>query len=259
MRERKKDGKKIKKVIPIISGKGGVGKTAVTGLVACALKKQGYKVGVLDADITVPNIPYIFGIKDTIKDTESLPIKPLESKTGIKIISSGIFETFSEDLGADNILSCTSLMDVIDMFFYDVDWGELDYLIIDLPPGRNGAALQIIKNLPIDGCVVVSMPQKLVKKVVKDTIERVKTLGLEIFGIIENMSYFDCYDCGKSSYIYGKSKRETIEEYFEVDFITRLPLDPRFSELIDQGRVEHWADIHIDFMNRFALNLNKKF
>jgi len=256
MREREISGKKIGKVITIMSGKGGVGKTSATGLIACALRKQNYRVGILDADIAVPNIPFIFGLDNIKLDQNKKTLEPFETRTGIKVMSSAFLKNQEEDL---SILQCQTLIKEVSRYFYDTNWGELDYLIIDLPPGRSGAGLEITKTLPVDGTVVISMPQKLVKNVVKKSIERTQKLDIEIYGVIENMSYFDCYDCGKNSYVYGKSKREDVESFFGIPFITRLPLDPRFSELIDQGRIEHFADIHIDFINRFALNLNKKF
>lgn len=226
---------KINKIIGIVSGKGGVGKSFVTSILASKLNKLGYKVGVLDGDITGPSIPKGFGIHDSLEgDGESL-IFPYVTKSNIKIVSSNLLLSNEED---PIIWRGSLVSSLLTQFYTNVYWGELDYLLIDMPPGTSDVTLTSFQSIPLNGILIVSTPQDLVSLIVKKAIHMANTLNVNIIGLIENMSYITCPDCHKKIYIFGDSELKSSYKDLNIKLLARLPLNSNNSILVDEGRVE---------------------
>ena len=224
----------IKKVIGVVSGKGGVGKSLVSCLLAAKCAKAGLKVGVLDADITGPSVPRSFGITDrAMQDSECL--LPNISEGGVKIMSINLL---LEDENAPVVWRGPVISGVVQQFWTDVRWGELDYLFVDMPPGTGDVALTVFQSLPIDGIVVVSTPQELVKMIVNKALNMAKLMDVPVLGLIENMSYYECPDCGKRLEIFGKSKIDETAAEAGVPVLAKLPIDPEVTRLVDEGKIE---------------------
>jgi len=229
----------VKNVIAVMSGKGGVGKSLVTGLLASALARRDYKVGVLDADITGPSIPMLFGLHGPV-DVGEYGIEPLESRTGIKIISMNLLLP-SEDQPV--IWRGPLVSQGIRQLWGDVMWGNLDTLLIDLPPGTSDATLTIMQSLPVSGLVMVTTPQSLASMVVTKAINMAHITKVDIIGIIENMAYFDCPDNDQRYYIFGRSHSAILAEKAKAPILAQLPIDHDISSYCDAGNVE---DIRFD-------------
>ncbi|QNB46558.1 P-loop NTPase [Thermanaerosceptrum fracticalcis] len=223
----------VKHVVAVMSGKGGVGKSTVTALLASAFRKKGFKVGILDADITGPSIPKLFGLKDSPKSTGCglLPVKSTES---IEIMSLNLFLP-SEDEPV--IWRGPIISGVIKQFWEEVIWGDLDYLFVDLPPGTGDAPLTVLQSLPLDGVVIVTSPQDLANMVVRKAIKMAEKMDIPILGIVENMSYVQCPDCGKKIFPFGQGKVELMCQEFKVPLLGILPLEPSVSAFGDQGKI----------------------
>ncbi|HHY05576.1 MAG TPA: Mrp/NBP35 family ATP-binding protein [Clostridia bacterium] len=224
----------VKHVLAVMSGKGGVGKSTVAALLAVALQKKGYQVGILDADITGPSIPKLFGLKKA-PDVTELGIFPVKSKTGIAIMSINLLLEHEDD---PVIWRGPVIAGVIKQFWEEVIWGNLDYLIVDLPPGTGDAPLTVMQVLPLDGAVIVTSPQDLAGMVVKKAIKMAQKMEVPLLGIVENMSYFECPDCGKNLYPFGKGKTKLMAQEFALPFMGVLPLETSTSSLGDQGKIE---------------------
>lgn len=226
----------IKHVVAVVSGKGGVGKSMVTSLLACAMQKKGYNVGVLDADITGPSIPKSFGVTQNAMQNE-LGILPAETKTGIKIMSVNMMlpEHDSPVIWRGPIIA-----GVVKQFWHDVVWGDLDYLFVDCPPGTGDVPLTVFQSLPLDGIIVVTSPQDLVSLIVKKAVNMAKMMNIPIIGAVENMSYFVCPDCKSKHRIFGGS--ENITDETGISLIGELPIDPSLAAMVDSGCVEN-ADV----------------
>ncbi len=227
---------RIAHVIGIISGKGGVGKSSVTALLAVALRREGYRVGILDADITGPSIPHLFGAQD-VPGTDGEDILPAETATGIKLISINLL---LEDTTSPVIWRGPVLIGVIRQFWSDVVWGELDYLLVDMPPGTGDVPLTVFQSLPLDGVLLVTSPQSLVEMVVSKAYNMAKTMNIPVLGIIENYSYLRCPDCGKEIPLFGAGNTEAWAKEHGVPMALKLPLDPAISAYSDEGRVEYY-------------------
>lgn len=224
----------IKKVIGVVSGKGGVGKSLVSCLLAAKCARAGLKVGVLDADITGPSVPRSFGITDhAMQDSECL--LPNFSEGGVKIMSVNLL---LEDENAPVVWRGPVISGVVQQFWTDVRWGELDYLFVDMPPGTGDVALTVFQSLPIDGIVVVSTPQELVKMIVNKALNMAKLMDVPVLGLIENMSYYECPDCGKKLEIFGKSRINETAAEAGLPVLAKLPIDPDITRLVDEGRIE---------------------
>ena len=224
---------KVKNIIGIVSGKGGVGKSLVTSLVASKMAKLGYKVGILDADITGPSIPKSFGVTEMAVGNE-LGIYPNETKEGIKMMSVNLLE---DDPNRPVIFRGPALGSLIQQFYSNVMWGDLDYLFIDMPPGTADVTLTIFQQIPVDGIIVVSTPQDLVKMIVKKSITMANMLNVNVIGLVENMSYVKCPNCDEKFEIFGKSHiYETAEEH-HLEVLANLPIDPLIREYVDNGRI----------------------
>lgn len=224
----------IKHTIAVVSGKGGVGKSAVTSMLAVSLCKKGYKVGILDADITGPSIPKAFGITSKAMQNE-LGILPAETKGGIKIISVNMM---LEDGDQPVVWRGPVIAGLVKQFWTDVVWGELDYLLIDCPPGTGDVPLTVFQSIKLDGAIMVTSPQDLVSLIVKKALNMAKLMNINVIGIIENMSYVICPDCGKKFSVFGENSASYDE--FGVNLIGKLPIDPSLATMIDSGSVEHF-------------------
>jgi Mrp family chromosome partitioning ATPase len=228
---------KIQRVIAVMSGKGGVGKSLVSGLLAVALSRQGHRVGILDADITGPSIPKMFFPDGAQLGMSPMGPMPAKSQTGISVMSINLLLE-QEDMAV--IWRGPLVSGAIKQFWGDIFWGTLDYLIVDLPPGTSDASLTVMQSLPISGIVLVSSPQGLAGMVVRKAARMAQQLQMPMLGLIENMSYFECPDTGKRYEIFGPSHAEETARQIGIPFLGRLPIDPEIAELCDAGRIEEY-------------------
>lgn len=224
----------IKKVIGVISGKGGVGKSLVSALLAVALRRKGYKVGILDADITGPSVPRMFGVtKPAIPREEGL--YPQKTHNDISVMSINLL---LEDEETPVIWRGPIIGDVVRQFWTDVVWEELDFLILDMPPGTGDVPLTVFQTIELDGVILVTSPQELVNMVVKKAYNMAKTMEVPVLGVIENMSYYECAECGKRVDLFGKSRLDAAAAEMGVKALARIPIDPALSALGDEGKLE---------------------
>lgn len=230
-----REGSSVGKTIAVMSGKGGVGKSSVSSMLASQLRKKGYKVGVLDADITGPSIPKSFGITENIMANREGVMKPQVSKSGIKVVSINLI---LEDKTAPVIWRSSIVTNILKQFWTDVDWGEIDYMIVDMPPGTSDVPLTVFQSLPIDGVIAVTTPQDLVGMVVEKSLNMSKMMGKKLVGIVENMSYFIAPDTGKKYNIFGESSIDRLVEKFDIPALAKMPISPEITSLIDQGKIE---------------------
>lgn len=226
----------VRQVIAVMSGKGGVGKSLVTALLATSLARAGHKVGVLDADITGPSIPRMFGLAARAGG-DALGIFPVATSLGIRVISINLLLP-QEDLPV--IWRGPLIGNTIKQFWKDVLWDELDYLLVDLPPGTSDAPLTVMQSIPLDGVVVVSSPQDLAGMVVRKAVRMVEQMKVPVLGVVENMSYFVCPDTGNRHEIFGPSRGEEMARAANAPLLARLPLDPAIAQLCDAGRIEEY-------------------
>ena len=241
----------IKKVIGVVSGKGGVGKSLVTCLLASACAKAGLKVGVLDADITGPSVPKSFGVSQRAKqDSEFL--LPNITKTGIKVMSINMLLESEE---SPVVWRGPVISGVVEQFWTEVRWGELDYLFVDMPPGTGDVALTVFQSLPVDGIVIVSTPQDQVKMIVNKAFNMAKLMHIPVLGVVENMSYFVCPDCGKKHELFGRSKIDETAGELGIPVLAKLPIDPKINRMVDEGRVE---EAHLSELDAFVSALEGK-
>lgn len=224
----------IKKVIAVMSGKGGVGKSLVTSMLAVTMQRRGYKTAILDADITGPSIPKVFNLKGKVKGSADGMI-PATTKTGIKIISTNLILDNETD---PVVWRGPILGGVVKQFWTDVNWGEIDYMFVDMPPGTGDVPLTVYQSLPIDGIVVVTTPQELVSIIVEKAVNMAGMLSVPIMGIVENMAYFTCPHCGEKSYIFGKSRVEEEAKKYGITRTATLPIDPALAQKCDEGSFE---------------------
>lgn len=225
---------KIGKVIAVVSGKGGVGKSSVTSLLAVAMAKQGKKVGILDADITGPSIPKAFGIRTKAEGSE-FGILPATTSFGIKVMSLNMLLESETDpvVWRGPVIGGT-----VKQFWTDVCWGDLDYLFIDMPPGTGDVPLTVFQSIPVDGAVIVTTPQELVAMIVGKSVNMARKMNIPTLGLVENMSYLICPDCGKKISVFGESKAMATADAFYIPAFASLPIDPEFVAKCDRGEVE---------------------
>ena len=228
----------IKKVIAVLSGKGGVGKSSITSTLACELAQSGKKVGILDADITGPSIPKLFGLPAGGLRGSEQGILPAVTKLGIKVVSTNLMVP-NEDAAV--IWRGPMISGTIQQFWRDVLWGKLDVLLVDLPPGTSDAALTVMQTIPVNGVVLVSTPQELTGMVVRKADSMLKQLKVPVLAVVENMRYFACPDCGKKHELFGKSHVDELAKAVETNLKIRLPLDPQVAALADAGKIEEYA------------------
>jgi len=242
----------IKKVIGVVSGKGGVGKSLTTSLLASYAQKQGASVGIMDADITGPSIPHMFGVTDRITGDEN-GINTVLSPSGMQMVSMNLLldDETSPVIWRGMVISGTVMQ-----FWTDVIWKDLDVLFIDMPPGTGDVPLTVFQSIPIAGIVIVTTPQDLVKMVVEKAVNMAQMMNVPVLGLVENMSYLSCPDCGKQIEVFGRSRAAEIAAEYGIPAVARMPLDAKISQLADAGRIE---DYETDALNQvFASIENAK-
>ncbi len=232
----------VKKVIGVVSGKGGVGKSFVTASLATAMKKKGYAVGILDADITGPSIPKMYGVHGPATGSE-LGIDPIESPDGIKIMSVNLL---MEDEEAPVVWRGPVIAGTVKQFWSEVFWGDLDYLFVDMPPGTGDVPLTVFQSLPVDGIVIVTSPQELVQLIVKKAYHMAEMMDIPVLGVIENYSYLVCPDCGKEIQVFGESHLDEAAVQMGLEVLGRMPLDPAYAELADAGLFHKADNLYLD-------------
>ena len=226
----------IKKVIAVVSGKGGVGKSAVTCSLAAAMAQRGKKVGVLDADITGPSVPKAFGVHQRAQGSE-LGIYPAVSHGGVELMSLNLLTERETD---PVIWRGPVIAGAVQQFWTDVIWGDLDYLFVDMPPGTGDVPLTVFQSLPVDGVIVVSAPQTLVGMIVTKAVKMAEMMNIPVLGLVENYSYFKCPDCGKEYPIFGESTIDTLGAHLSLPVLAKLPVNPELSRAMDEGRLEEY-------------------
>ena len=239
----------IKRVVGVVSGKGGVGKSLVTCLLAAKCRKAGLNVGILDADVTGPSVPKSFGLTGNAMQDET-GLLPTVSKSGVKIMSVNLL---LEDVNAPVVWRGPVISGMIQQFWTDVNWGDLDILFVDMPPGTGDVALTVFQSLPVNGIVIVSTPQDLVKMIVNKAYNMAEMMNVPVLGLIENMSYFVCPDCGKKHSIFGESQIDETAAELNLPVLAKLPIDPANAALVDEGKVE---EIEAPELDDFVSALN---
>lgn len=232
----------VKKVIGIVSGKGGVGKSLVTSMLAVTMNREGYHTAILDADITGPSIPKAFGIKGKATGNE-LGLFPIKSKTGIDVMSINLLLEKDTDpvVWRGPIIAGT-----VKQFWTDVIWNEVDFMFIDMPPGTGDVPLTVFQSIPVDGIIIVTSPQELVSMIVSKAVKMAKMMNIPIIGIVENMSFFKCPDNNKEYKIFGDSHIEEIAEKHNLKVLAKLPIDPKISAACDKGTIELYDGTWLD-------------
>ncbi len=232
----------IKKVIGVVSGKGGVGKSVVTGMLAVLLRRKGYRVGILDADITGPSIPKEFGLTQKAEASE-FGLLPCQTRTGIQVMSINLLleEETTPVVWRGPIIGGT-----VKQFWTDVIWEDIDYLMVDMPPGTGDVPLTVFQSIPLSGIVIVTSPQDLVSMIVSKAVSMAKMMDVPILGIVENMSYALCPDCGKRIPVFGESKAKEVAQSFGVELLAQLPLDPETAKKCDAGDIETFLSEGLD-------------
>ena len=240
----------VKKVIAVVSGKGGVGKSLVTSLLASEMQRRGHNCAVLDADITGPSIPKSFGIHEHATGTEQYLI-PVTTQTGLQVMSINlILENETEPV----VWRGPVIAGAVTQFWTDVLWRDVDYMFVDMPPGTGDVPLTVFQSLPIDGIVIVTTPQDLVGMIVAKAVKMAEMMNVPVLGLVENMSYFTCPDCGKKHEIFGESQADSVAKEFDIAHVARLPIDPKITAMVDAGKVEQVSG---DYVSALVDSLEK--
>ena len=242
----------VKHVIGVVSGKGGVGKSLVTSMLAVLLQREGYKVGILDADITGPSIPKAFGLHNVEVFGDENGMIPPRTKTGIDMISVNLL--LGNDETKPVIWRGAMIAGTVQQFWTETIW-DVDVLLVDCPPGTGDVPLTVFQSLPLDGVIIVSSPQDLVSMIVSKAANMAKMMNVPVLGLVENMSYVKCPDCGKEIKVFGESHIEEVAEKFGYDLLARIPIDPKLSALVDRGMIELMEN---DYMDKAAAAVIEK-
>ena len=242
----------VKHVVGIVSGKGGVGKSLVTSMLAVLLQREGYKVGILDADITGPSIPKAFGLHNVEVYGDQNGMIPPSTKTGIDMISVNLL--LGNDETKPVIWRGSMIAGTVQQFWKETIW-DVDVLLVDCPPGTGDVPLTVFQSLPLDGVVVVSSPQDLVSMIVSKAANMAKMMNVPVFGLVENMSYVKCPDCGKEIHVFGESHIQEVADKFGYDLLARIPMDPKLAALVDRGMIELMEN---DYMEKAAFSIIEK-
>ena len=224
----------VKKVIAVVSGKGGVGKSTVTSTLAVAMNRKGYRVGVLDADITGPSAPTAFGVTEC-QGANDDGLYPALTKGGIQVMSINLL---LDDPASPVVWRGPVIAGAVKQFWTDVIWEDVDYMFVDMPPGTGDVPLTVFQSLPVDGIVIVTSPQDLVSMIVAKAVKMANMMHIPVLGFVENYSYLECPDCGKKINVFGESKLDEIAEAFNLPVLARLPIDPKVAESYDSGKME---------------------
>lgn len=232
----------IKKVIGVVSGKGGVGKSLVTSLMAVTMQRRGYKTAILDADITGPSIPKVFGINEHATGDDN-GLYPVKTKTGIDIMSVNLL---LENPSDPVVWRGPVIGGVVKQFWSEVIWNDVDFMFVDMPPGTGDVPLTVFQSLPVDGIIVVTSPQELVSMIVEKAVKMAKLMDVPVLGLVQNMAYFECPDCGSKHYIFGQNKAEDTAREFSIDTVCEIPMSSKLAAACDKGAVElfegDWLD-----------------
>ncbi len=242
----------IKKVIGVVSGKGGVGKSIVTSMLAVLMNRKGYSVSILDADVTGPSIPKAFGVSGEVVGDGMGGIYPLESKTGVKMMSVNLL---LPDETSPVVWRGPVIAGTVKQFWTDVIWNDVDYMFVDMPPGTGDVPLTVFQSIPLDGIIIVTSPQELVSMIVAKAANMAQMMNIPVLGLVENMSYFKCPDCGKEYNIYGESHISEVADRFGYDILARIPIDPRLAALCDKGMIEL---LDAEYLDKCADELEKR-
>lgn len=241
---------KVKKVIGVISGKGGVGKSFVTSYLAVLMQKKGYKTAILDADVTGPSIPKAFGIHEQAKAGEA-GLFPIVTKSGIKLMSVNVL---LEDEETPVVWRGPIIAGTVKQFWTDVIWGDIDYMFVDMPPGTGDVPLTVFQSLPLDGVILVTSPQELVSMIVKKAVNMANAMKIPVLGVVENYSYVECEKCGEKIFVFGESKISEIADQYGFPVLAQIPLNPVIAKSMDQGSVEQlegtWLTESVHFLEK---------
>lgn len=232
--EKLNDMSSVKKVIGVVSGKGGVGKSLVTSMLAVTFQRRGFQTAILDADVTGPSIPKAFGIKEKARGMENY-ILPVITKTGIQMMSVNLLLDNETD---PVVWRGPVIAGTVKQFWTDVIWKDVDYMFVDMPPGTGDVPLTVFQSIPLDGIVIVTSPQELVSMIVAKAVNMAKLMDIPILGIVENMSYVECPDCGRKINVFGESRTEAVATEFGLKVLTKLPINPVLANNCDNGLIE---------------------
>ncbi|MCI8858306.1 MAG: Mrp/NBP35 family ATP-binding protein [Lachnospiraceae bacterium] len=232
----------VKKVIGVVSGKGGVGKSFVTASLACAMREKGYETGILDADITGPSIPKMYGVHGPTEGTD-MGLFPVPAADGTKIMSLNLL---MDDEEAPVVWRGPVIASTVKQFWHDVYWGDLDYLFVDMPPGTGDVPLTVFQSLPVDGIIIVTSPQELVQLIVKKAVNMANMMNIPVLGLVENYSFLKCPDCGKEIKLFGESKIEEVAAQLELPVLGKMPLDPEYAKIADQGQFHKMKNPYLE-------------
>ena len=246
MHEKLRGGSKVKKVIGIVSGKGGVGKSLVTSLLSCKVQKDGFRTAILDADITGPSIPESFGVGQQRATGNGESLNPVVTEKGIQLMSMNFLLENEND---PVIWRGPIIAGAVKQFWTDVIWDDVDFMFVDMPPGTGDVPLTVFQSLPIDGIIVVSSPQQLVRVIVEKAVKMANMMNIPILGLVENMSYVKCPDCQKEIYVFGKSNIEQIAQNFNIPVLARIPMEQTTSAAVDAGDIE---SLDIEYLDEAA-------
>ncbi|MCI9500872.1 MAG: Mrp/NBP35 family ATP-binding protein [Hungatella sp.] len=233
----------VKKVIGVVSGKGGVGKSLVTSLMAVKMNSKGYRTAILDADITGPSIPKAFGVSGGIGLTDDKLMVPAVSSTGIQIMSANLLLDNEND---PVIWRGPVIAGAVKQFWNETLWKDIDYMFVDMPPGTGDVPLTVFQSLPVDGIIIVTSPQELVSMIVGKAVIMAKKMDIPILGIVENMSYLECPDCGKRIQVFGESHIEEVAAQYGIDVLAKIPIEPKTARMVDEGTIEFARESWLD-------------
>ncbi|MDO4483552.1 MAG: Mrp/NBP35 family ATP-binding protein [Clostridia bacterium] len=241
----------VKKVIGVVSGKGGVGKSLVTGLMATLMQRRGHKAAILDADITGPSIPKMFGVNEKAMGCDD-GILPAETKTGVKLMSINLLLEHDTD---PVIWRGSLIAGTVKQFWSDVLWGDVDYMFVDMPPGTGDVPLTVFQSLPVDGIIIVTSPQELVGMIVEKAVNMARMMNVPVLGLVENMAYIQCPDCSKKLYPFGEGKTMEVAQAHSLAFLGQIPIDPAIAKACDSGLVELFNENYLDGAVTVAENI----
>jgi Mrp family chromosome partitioning ATPase len=241
--EKQNEKNNIKKVIGIVSGKGGVAKSLITSLLTVLTNKKGLKTAILDADITGPSIPKMFGLKDKAMSPDGKFLLPISTEKGIKVMSINLLLENDTD---PVVWRGPVIAGAVKQFWTDVAWGEVDFMFVDMPPGTGDVPLTVFQSLPVDGIVVVTSPQELVSMIVGKAVKMANMMNVPVLGIVENMSYLECPDCKKKINVFGESKVDSVAKEYDIPCTAKLPINPEFASLADAGKIEEFNGNYLD-------------
>ncbi|MDD7126406.1 Mrp/NBP35 family ATP-binding protein [Treponema porcinum] len=241
-----REGSSVKKVIGIVSGKGGVGKSLVTSLLACKVHRDGFRTAILDADITGPSIPESFGLSETRASGDGNSLNPVVTDSGIQLMSMNFLLENEND---PVVWRGPVISGAVQQFWTDVVWKDVDFMFVDMPPGTDDVPLTVFQSLPIDGIIVVSSPQQLVRVIVEKAVKMANMMNVPVLGLVENMSYVKCPDCGCEISVFGKSNIEKIADTFGIPVLARIPMEESTAAYVDSGDIE---SLDLPYLNTAA-------